>query len=170
MVTIALLSSIQLTKDPSRVGQRLTISGLNINYLKRDIRAFFGRNIPKITTSGISMTYHIFSIVVRGVFFGPTNISFEEFFVVEVKKVFEWLYKAFKRSSYKEVINLLAQHPRIIALEKPMEEVPSDAASKLNNLGIELKDYQKEFLYYYWNATHKVGLDGFIMAFEQGLT
>jgi len=115
------------------------------------------------------MTYHIFSIVVRGVFFGTTQISFEEFFVVEVKKVFEWLYEAFKRSSYKEVINLLAQNPRIIALEKPMEEVPSEAANKLNNLGVELKDYQKEFLYYYWNATHKVGLNGFIMAFEQGL-
>ncbi len=115
------------------------------------------------------MTYHVFSIVVRGVFFGTTQISFEEFFVVEVKKVFEWLYEAFHRSAYKEVIELLAQNPRIIALEKPMEEVPAEAANKLNNLGVELKDYQKEFLYYYWNATHKVGLNGFIMAFEQGL-
>ena len=166
---MALLSSIQLTKDPSRVGQRLTISGLNIYDLKRDIRVFFGRNIPKITTTGISMTYHIFSIVVRGVFFGTTSISFEEFFIVEVKKVFEWLYEAFKRSSYKEVINLLSQNPRIIALEKPMEEVPAEVSNKLNSLGVELKDYQKEFLYYYWNATHKVGLNGFIMAFEQGL-
>lgn len=166
---MALLSSIQLTKDPSRVGQRLTISGLNIYDLKRDIRVFFGRNIPKITTTGISMTYHIFSIVVRGVFFGTTSISFEEFFIVEVKKVFEWLYEAFKRSSYKEVINLLSQNPRIIALEKPMEEVPAEVSNKLNALGVELKDYQKEFLYYYWNATHKVGLNGFIMAFEQGL-
>lgn len=130
---------------------------------------FFGRNIPKINTYGVSMTYHVFSIVVRGVFFGTTQISFEEFFVVEVKKVFEWLYDAFHRPSYKEVIDLLAQNPRIIALEKPMEQVPGSVANKLNNLGVDLKDYQKEFLYYYWNATHKVGLNGFIMAFEQGL-
>ena len=115
------------------------------------------------------MTYHIFSIVVRSVFFGSANISFEEFFVVEVKKVFEWLYERFHRDSYKEIIELLSQHPRIIALEKPMEEVPGEITSKLDNLGIELKPYQKEFLYYYYNATHKVGLNGFLMAFEQGL-
>jgi SNF2 family DNA or RNA helicase len=137
--------------------------------LKKDIRMFFGRNIPNISTSGVSMTYHIFSIVVRSVFFGGANISFEEFFVVEVKKVFEWLYERFKRESYKQVIELLNQHPRIVALEKPMEEVPSEITSKLNKLGVELKPYQKEFLYHYYNATHKVGLNGFLMAFEQGL-
>ena len=115
------------------------------------------------------MTYHIFSIVVRSVFFGNANISFEEFFVVEVKNVFEWLYERFKRKSYKEIVELLNQHPRIIALEKPMEEVPSKVMSKLDNLGVELKPYQKEFLYHYWNATHKVGLYGFLMAYEQGL-
>ena len=170
MIIIALLKNVQITTDSSsRVGKRLVISGLNVYELKRDIRMFFGRNIPKISTSGVSMTYHIFSIVVRSVFFGGANISFEEFFVVEVKKVFEWLYERFKRPSYKEVIELLSQHPRIEALEKPMEEVPSNILSKLDNLGIELKPYQKEFLYHYYNATHKVGLNGFLMAFEQGL-
>ena len=170
MRTIPLLANVQITTDSSsRVGKRLVISGLNVHELKKDIRSFFGKNIPNISTSGVSMSYHIFSIVVRSVFFGGANISFEEFFVVEVKKVFEWLYERFKRSVYKEVIDKLSQHPRIIALEKPMEEVPSDIMSKLNNLGVELKPYQKEFLYHFYNAVHKVHLDGFLMAFEQGL-
>ena len=170
MRTIPLLANVQITTDSSsRVGKRLVISGLNVHELKKDIRSFFGKNIPNISTSGVSMSYHIFSIVVRSVFFGGANISFEEFFVVEVKKVFEWLYERFKRSVYKEVIDQLSQHPRIIALEKPMEEVPSDIMSKLDNLGVELKPYQKEFLYHFYNAVHKVHLDGFLMAFEQGL-
>ena len=170
MRTISLLANVQITTDSSsRVGKRLVISGLNILELKKDIRSFFGKNIPAISTSGVSMSYHIFSIVVRSVFFGSANISFEEFFVVEVKKVFEWLYERFKRSSYKEVVDLLAQHPRIQALEKPMEEVPAEIMSKLNNLGVDLKPYQKEFLWHFYNAVHKVHLDGFLMAFEQGL-
>lgn len=168
---MSLISNVSVTTDDSatRMGRRLVISGVDISDLKRDIQRFFGRNIPKISTSGVSMTYHIFSIVVRGMLFSTTTISFEEFFVVEVKKVFEWLYERFKRTEYKEIVSLLAQHPRIEALERPMEEVPGDIMGKLNNLGIELKPYQKEFLYYYWNATHKVKLDGFLMAFEQGL-
>ena len=139
MRTISLLANVQITTDSSsRVGKRLVISGLNILELKKDIRSFFGKNIPAISTSGVSMSYHIFSIVVRSVFFGSANISFEEFFVVEVKKVFEWLYERFKRSSYKEVVDLLAQHPRIQALEKPMEEVPAEIMSKVDNLGTSM--------------------------------
>ena len=167
---MALLSSVSITTDQSsRVGKRLVISGLNVHELKNDIKRYFGRNIPKISTTGVSMTWHIFSIVVRSFLFGGATISFEEFFVVEVKKVFEWLYERFKRTAYKEVVDLLAQHPRVAALEKPMEQVPSEISAKLNNLGVELKPYQSEFLYHYYNATHKVRLDGFLMAFEQGL-
>ena len=126
MRTIPLLANVQITTDSSsRVGKRLVISGLNVHELKKDIRSFFGKNIPNISTSGVSMSYHIFSIVVRSVFFGGANISFEEFFVVEVKKVFEWLYERFKRSVYKEVIDQLSQQPRIIALENALRETPT---------------------------------------------
>lgn len=162
-------NKVEVIPDASRAGKRLQITGLNVQNLKYDIKRYFGRNTPKIQNSGTSMQYHIFSIVVKLSFFGTTSISFEEFFTLEVSLVFKWLYQRFNRDVYKDAYDALNALPRMQALHTPLLNLPSSISNRIQNINVDLMDYQSDFLKLYYNATKKNGLDGYVMAFEQGL-
>ena len=148
---------------------KFMITGLNGEKLRTDIRKYFGKNGPTINRAGLSMKYHIFSIVLSSFVFGSSSITFEKFFTLEVNLVFQWLYEIYGRSDYKDIVSQLNETPIMKALHAPMLEVPANALSRVNSFGVELLDYQKEFLKQYYNARHKIGLEGYVMAFEQGL-
>lgn len=154
----AFLNSIKKTID----GNFIIISGIYAKTFLSDVARIY-----KIDPNNGSLFY---SITVNGYLFKQTSMRFHRYFALEIFTIFERLYKITERSAYKEVMKVLITEPQVAAYFKPVLPLPSFISDKLNDLkNVKLFDYQYNFMASYYNAKYKLGLDGYLLAFEQGL-
>lgn len=134
-------------------GKYIYIRGMNINLFQSDLKR-------KYKSSTISKIFEkTFSVIL-------TNIKIHSFFLPEFYYLLNILPP---RRQYKTISGLIEKNTW-------MEQVFSNYIDKQINMNliskhmsISLKPYQKEFLDIYEEKKYKYNLNGYILAFEQGL-
>lgn len=134
-------------------GRYTYITGLNQRLLHRDINKTF-------KTTKIS---HVFEKIF---FFGFSKIAIHNFFLPEFVFILSQLPQ---RSSYKKVSNLIYSNTWMSNTVKSVSTSSSLNFDRLKNLNYNLRSFQKDFLEEYIEKKKKYNLNGYILAFEQGL-
>ena len=70
---------------------------------------------------------------------------------------------------YKQCLEILKNLPYVSKYFTPVLELPEEVNNRLNQLTVKLFPFQLDFLKSYYNAKHKLGMDGYILAFDMGL-
>ena len=109
-----------------------------------------------------------FNFTVSGVLLKQASIIFNKYFALDVYFIIEKLYDITRRGVYKDALDvLLAERDVGKYFEKPLS-LPGDAVKKMGELPVKLFDFQERFIFSYYNARKKLGLDGFILSYLAG--
>ena len=92
-----------------------------------------------------------------------------EFFALELVRLFADLGKRFRDKIYERFAEQIYQESWLMKADQKAEEVPYLDTNNLKNLTLTLNDYQKEFIEKYPKLKAQLNLNGYILAFEQGL-
>ena len=113
---------------------------------------------------------HFFNLVTSGFIFHTSDITFNKFFAIEVYYMFEKLKRVTGRWAYDAVIEQLPLVSNILKAHlDPLIPLPDSISSRVSHLATQPRPYQEAFMTIYYNARTKLGLDGYILAFDQGL-
>ena len=93
----------------------------------------------------------------------------EEFFALELATLFTELGKRFRDKSYKAMAAQIYEESWLSKADKDADVAPLLDTTNLKNLRLELNDYQEDFLKRYPKLKAQLNLNGYILAFEQGL-
>jgi superfamily II DNA or RNA helicase len=93
----------------------------------------------------------------------------EEFFALELVRLFTDLGKRFRDKNYKAMANTIYNNSWLAEADNKAEKTPLLDTSNLSNLSLTLNDYQKDFIEKYPKLKAQLNLNGYILAFEQGL-
>lgn len=93
----------------------------------------------------------------------------EEFFALELAILFTDLGNRFNDTGYKVMANYIYEYSWLSKADKDTEITPLLNTKNLNNLRLELNDYQEDFIKKYPKLKAQLNLNGYILAFEQGL-
>lgn len=143
------------------IDNKIIISGLYSSTLDADIKRIY-----RVDPNEAKL---FFAISQSGILFKKSSMSFHKYFALEMYSVFEKLFFLTGRTMYKLVMDKLMEEPQVANYFKPMLELPSDISSRLDSLSTPLFPFQRAFMQSYYNAKHKLGLHGYLLAFEQGL-
>jgi SNF2 family DNA or RNA helicase len=142
-------------------GNKITISGLYSTTLDADIKRIY-----RVDPNEAKL---FFAISHSGILFKKSTMTFHKYFALEMYSVFEKLYYLTGRTMYKLVMDRLMEEPQVANYFKPILELPAEITSRLDSLSTPLFPFQRAFMESYYNAKHKLGLHGYLLAFEQGL-
>ena len=92
-----------------------------------------------------------------------------EFFALELVNLFTDLGKRFKDRNYLSMAAVIYRNSWLKVADDNVDSVPYLNTSKLSNLSLALNSYQKEFIEKYPKLKAQLNLNGYILAFEQGL-
>ena len=109
-----------------------------------------------------------FSLSQSGMMFKRLSFAWHKYFNLEMYYIFEKLYDITQRSLYKDVLDLLMNEANVKRYFEPDLPIPSEITSRLNDLTVQLYDFQKTFINGYYQAKHKLGLDGYLLSFLAG--
>ena len=109
-----------------------------------------------------------FKIIFSGVYFKKASLKFHRFFALEMYFIFEKLYDITGRDMYKQGLDILKSLPYVAKYFTPVLELPNEVNEKLNQLTIKLFPFQLDFIKSYYNAKHKLGMDGMILSYSAG--
>lgn len=93
----------------------------------------------------------------------------EEFFALELVKLFNELGRRFRDTNYIGMANKVYRQSWLAEADRKAESVPLLDTTNLRNLALTLNDYQVEFIEKYPKLKAQLNLRGYILAFEQGL-
>lgn len=96
-----------------------------------------------------------------------TKMKFNEFFALEIFNIFALLEDKYNDPAYKKICQILLTKTWLNNIRHTTPK-PIDL-SKLNDLKYTAEDYQKEFIKNYPTLKSILNLNGYILAFEQGL-
>ena len=96
-------------------------------------------------------------------------IHTKEFYALELVTMFTELGRRFRDSSYLGIANMIYKESWLSQSDKNAEITPSLSTNRLTNLKLTLNSYQKEFIEKYPKLKAQLNLNGYILAFEQGL-
>lgn len=140
---------------------KIIIRGLYSSTLDEDIRRIY-----RVDPNEAKL---FFAISKSGLLFKKSAMVFHKYFALEMYSVFEKLYDLTGRTMYKMTMDLLKEEPQVGNYFKPILELPAEVTSRLDSLSTPLFPFQRAFMQSYYNAKHKLGLHGYLLAFEQGL-
>ena len=113
---------------------------------------------------------HFFNLVTSGFIFHTSDITFNKFFAIEAYYMFEKLKRVTGRWAYASVVEQLPYVSNILKAHlDPLLPLPDSIANRVSQLTTQPRPYQEAFMTIYYNARTKLGLDGYILAFDQGL-
>lgn len=92
-----------------------------------------------------------------------------EFFALELCKLFGTLSTRYRDKTYMNIANQIYENSWLGKAERVTEHVPLLSLMNLERLDLELTGYQKEFIQIYPRLKANLNLNGYILAFEQGL-
>lgn len=69
---------------------------------------------------------------------------------------------------YKQCLEILKNLPYVSKYFTPVLELPEEVNNRLNQLTVKLFPFQLDFLKSYYNAKHKLGMDGMILSYSAG--
>lgn len=149
----------------------ITIKGINANLLMVRIRDYYGE---RSLTSLFNKEYNKKSLKLynkKKIDRGDMKIEYvsaPEFFALEFIQLFNDLADRYKDNSYRRIAELLYENTWVSAADK-LDPEPLDT-SRLKNLDrYTLKDYQVEFIKLWPKLKAKLNMNGYILAFVQGL-
>ena len=93
----------------------------------------------------------------------------EEFFALELATLFTELGKRFRDKNYKKIAKQIYDNTWLSQADKKAEETPLLSTAPVKNLELTLNDYQEDFIQKYPKLKAQLNLNGYILAFEQGL-
>lgn len=92
-----------------------------------------------------------------------------EFFALELCKLFSTLSTRYRDKNYMNIANQIYDNSWLGRADKVTEHIPLLSLNNLEKLDLELTGYQKEFIQLYPRLKANLNLNGYILAFEQGL-
>lgn len=92
-----------------------------------------------------------------------------EFFALELVCLFNELGKRYRDKVYKNMARQIYTNSWLSKADYTSENIPYLKLDNLNNLRLQLNVYQKEFIAKYPKLKAQLNLNGYILAFEQGL-
>ena len=92
-----------------------------------------------------------------------------EFFALELVRLFTDLGKRFRDKCYKSFAVSIYENSWLYQADRKAEITPPLSTTRLRNLTLTLNDYQEEFIRNYPKLKAQLNLNGYILAFEQGL-
>ena len=96
-------------------------------------------------------------------------VSTPEFFALELVKLFVELGHRYNDRVYRRVADKIYEMSWLSKADATSEQTPLLNTSNLQNIAFTLNDYQKEFIEKYPKLKAQLNLNGYILAFEQGL-
>ena len=144
----------------------IVLKGINANIFISDIRRIYKYSLDPTEPKKTKL---FFNIVHSGMFFKKLAIKFHRYFALEMYFIFDKLYDITQRSMYKELCDVLAEEPNVKKHFTPILELPSNVTKVLDGLKVPLFPFQRAFMESFYNAREKLGLHGYILAFEAGL-
>lgn len=142
-------------------GEYIVIKGLYFNTFVNDVRRIY-------KTDPIEAKL-FFSILQSGMFFKKVSIKFHKYFALDIYNMMDKLNYITGRSVYAEIMELIRAEPYVANYFKPILPLPSSISNRLGQLSTKLFPFQEMFMQSYYNARVKLGLHGYLLAFEQGL-
>ena len=142
----------------------IILTGLSTNNLIDDIRRIYRIDITQ--SSKVTM---FFTVSNSGVMFKKSALKFHKYFALEMYFMFDRLYTIVKRSMYYEASKLLMEEPNVAKYFTELLPLPESVTNVLDSLAVPLFPFQRQFMESYYNARNKLGLHGYILAFEAGL-
>ena len=150
----------------------IEIRGINYTTLRNRIKKYYEDNsifnifLPKY--NAISYRRYKKKKINRG------QITIEylytpEFFALELVCMFNELGKRFRDNTYVAIATMIYENSWMQKADKDAEVTPLLNLDRLSNIKLELNDYQKEFISNYPKLKKQLNLEGYILAFEQGL-
>lgn len=92
-----------------------------------------------------------------------------EFFALELVNLFTELGNRFRDKVYLTMANQIYQNTWLYEADQKTITAPTLSTTRLGNISLQLNDYQKEFIEKYPKLKAQLNLNGYILAFEQGL-
>lgn len=92
-----------------------------------------------------------------------------EFFALELVSLFTDLGNRYRDRVYLTMANQIYQNSWLFEADQKSNTAPLLSTERLGNLSLKLNDYQKEFIEKYPKLKAQLNLNGYILAFEQGL-
>lgn len=92
-----------------------------------------------------------------------------EFFALELVCLFRDLGKRFNDKVYKSIANQIYENSWLFVADRKSEETSLLDTKNLSNISLELEPHQLEFVQNYPKLKAQLNLNGYILAFEQGL-
>ena len=92
-----------------------------------------------------------------------------EFFALELVCLFRDLGKRFNDKVYKSIANQIYENSWLFEADRKSEETSLLDTKNLSNISLELEPHQLEFIQNYPKLKAQLNLNGYILAFEQGL-
>ena len=154
------------TIEKEHEGDYIVLRGINASTLISDVARIYKFNINMEEPNKAKL---FFNIIISGVIFKKMNIKFHRFFALDIYFIMDKLWDITQRSMYKQACDLLMEEPNVKKYYTPLLELPSEISNRLNDINIKLFPYQQQFLSTYYNAIHKLELEGYILALGMGL-
>lgn len=153
-------------------GGTIEIHGINFTVLNNRIKRYYNDKsinnifIPKYN----ALSYKRFEK--RKINKSEIKIDYlqaPEFFALELVNLFTDLGKRYRDKTYLSMASDIYEKSWLKAADNRAEQIGLLDTSKLKNLSISLNSYQKEFIEKYPKLKAQLNLNGYILAFEQGL-
>lgn len=150
----------------------IEIKGINFNLLKSRIKRFYDDKsinnifLPKYN----ALSYRRFEK--KKIQRSDIKIEYlytPEFFALELVSLFTDLGRRYRDTVYISMASYIYNNSWLKEADNKAESVPLLDTSKLSNLKLTLNGYQKDFIEKYPKLKAQLNLNGYILAFEQGL-
>lgn len=150
----------------------IEIKGINFNLLKSRIKRFYDDKsinnifLPKYN----ALSYKRFEK--KKIQRSDIKIDYlytPEFFALELVSLFTDLGRRYRDTVYISMASYIYNNSWLKEADNKAESVPLLDTSKLSNLKLTLNGYQKDFIEKYPKLKAQLNLNGYILAFEQGL-
>lgn len=92
-----------------------------------------------------------------------------EFFALELVTLFKELGKRFRDKTYLGIAAAIYKNSWLAKADDDTQKIPCLDITPANKLSLELKGYQKDFIMNYPKLKAHLNLNGYVLAFEQGL-
>ena len=150
----------------------IELHGINFNLLESRIKRYYDDKsinnifIPKYN----ALSYKKF--VRKKIQRSDIKIDYlttPEFFALELVNLFTDLGKRYRDKSYLQMAARIYDSSWLSEADRKSESTPLLDTKNLENITLELNTYQKEFIEKYPKLKAQLNLNGYILAFEQGL-
>lgn len=151
---------------------QIEIRGINYSLLKNrilkfyDDKSIFNIFLPKYN----ALSYRRFERKkIQRADIKIDYIHTEAFFALELVRLFTDLGTRFRDKNYKSMARIIYQNSWLSVADSKAERTDFLDTSHLTNLKFTLNDYQIDFIQKYPKLKAQLNLNGYILAFEQGL-